>query len=87
MQTLAASELIQLLHDSEPRVQQAASLSLVTRGRASIEALLDGLQDPSAKVRAICALLLDHVADDRCVERVLLKLSVLILGGDSSVTD
>ena len=45
--------------------------ALAARGRAAIGALLGGLGHSDAKVRAACALLLDHVADDRCIEPLL----------------
>ncbi len=37
----------------------------------AIPALLAGLAHPNGKIRAACALLLDHVAADRCVEPLL----------------
>ncbi len=47
------------------------SNALAARGKAAIGALLEGLEHPDAKVRAACALLLDHVADDRCIGPLL----------------
>ena len=42
--------------------------TLLRRGKESVPALLAGLASESGKIRAACALLLDHVADDRCIE-------------------
>jgi len=47
------------------------SNALAARGKAAIGALLGGLTHPDPKVRAACALLLDHVADDRCIGPLL----------------
>jgi len=47
------------------------SNALAARGKAAIAALLGGLTHPDARVRATCALLLDHVADNRCVEPLI----------------
>ena len=43
------------------------SEALAARGKAAMGALLAGLAHPDAKVRAACALLLDHVADNSCI--------------------
>ena len=45
--------------------------ALAARGRAAMGALLGGLEHRDAKIRAACALLLDHIADDRCIEPLL----------------
>lgn len=47
------------------------SNALAARGKAAIAALLGGLAHPDARVRAACALLLDHVADNRCIEPLI----------------
>lgn len=46
----------------------AASGELARRGKTAMEALIGGMAHSDRKVRAACALLLDHVADDRCIE-------------------
>ncbi len=76
LDTLAPVQLVALLakhhFDGEaPPVSWAASNELAARGKAAIGALLAGLAHPDAKVRAACALLLDHVADNRCIEPLL----------------
>ena len=45
--------------------------ALAARGKPAMGALLDGLEHPDARVRAACALLLDHIADDRCIGPLL----------------
>jgi HEAT repeats len=44
---------------------------LNTRGPAMLDAVLRGLQHPHPQVRRWCAELLDHNADDRCIEPLL----------------
>ncbi len=68
IEALAASELVNLLDDREQAVTLAAADELVARGRVTLEALIAGLSAPGGKIRATCALLMDHLADDRCVE-------------------
>ena len=48
-----------------------ASKALAERRKAAMGALLGGLEHPDARVRAACALLLDHIADDGCVGPLL----------------
>ena len=69
---MASEELVALLAEHQfspdtPPVSWAASEALAARGKAAVEALLAGLTHTDAKVRAACALLLDHVADNRCI--------------------
>jgi HEAT repeat protein len=71
MDVLTSSQLVQLLHEAVGIVEQAATTTLIGRGSEAIDALLEGMKHPSAKVRAACALLLDHVADDRCIQPLL----------------
>ena len=71
MDVLTPEELVALLKSEAPYVHGTASERLVARGAASVAALMTGLAHPSRKMRATCALLLDHVADDRCVVPLL----------------
>jgi len=76
LDALAPEDLVALLVERSfdpktPPVSWAASEALATRGKAAIAALLTGLEHADAKVRATCALLLDHVADDRCIGPLL----------------
>lgn len=71
METLHGRDLVELLSAQEGLIAWAARDILVRRGRDSVPALLAGLSHPLGKIRASCALLLDHVADDRCVEPLL----------------
>lgn len=64
-------ELIAYLAGTEALTEWAATTILLERGAASVPALLEGLVHPKGKIRATCALLLDHVADDRCVAPLL----------------
>ena len=65
---LEPAQIAGLLHADVPFVHWAASEALMMRGAASVDALIAGLTHPDGKMRATCALLLDHVADDRCIE-------------------
>jgi len=56
---------------AEPGRAWETSNALAARGKEAMGALLGGLEHPDAKVRAACALLLDHIADDRCVGPLL----------------
>jgi HEAT repeat protein len=71
MEQRAGEELIGYLAVTEELAAWAATDILLERGAASVPALLAGLSHPEDKIRATCALLLDHVADDRCVEPLL----------------
>ncbi len=65
------SQLVELLGKTEGMIHWAATSKLIERGKAATDALLEGLKRPNAKIRATCALLLDHVADNRCIEPLL----------------
>lgn len=65
MGALNSEELVALL--AERHSDWEVSEALAARGKAAMGALLAGLAHLDAKVRATCALLLDHVADDRCI--------------------
>jgi HEAT repeat protein len=67
MDSLSPDQLVGLLSSVEPFVEWAATTSLLSRGKGSIPALVAGMKHTSAKIRATCALLLDHVADDTCI--------------------
>ncbi len=71
MDGVAPNQLVELLGKTEGRIHWAATSKLIERGKASTDALLEGLKHPNAKIRATCALLLDHVADNRCIEPLL----------------
>lgn len=66
---LAPEQLVARL--GEGGFSGAASGELVRRGKAAMEALIGGMAHSDRKIRATCALLLDHVADDRCIEPLL----------------
>ena len=66
-----SEQLLALLADQEPGVRWAAQSVLEARGTEALEAIVTGLQHTEKKVRGICALLLDHLADDRCIEPLI----------------
>jgi HEAT repeat protein len=68
MDTLDPCQLVELLGDDDFQVAGAASDALFTRGKAALDALIDGLKHVNGRVRASCALLMDHLGDDRCAE-------------------
>ena len=68
METREGSELVELRAETQGLTEWAATEVLLRRGRESVPTLLAGLSHRKGKIRATCALLLDHVADDRCVE-------------------
>lgn len=61
-------ELVDLLGGGDWETSRAAWHALFARGKATLDALVAGLSHPSGRVRADCALLMDHLGDDRCVE-------------------
>ncbi|MBV9863712.1 MAG: HEAT repeat domain-containing protein [Abitibacteriaceae bacterium] len=69
--SLPGSELVELLAKREGLLEWAAIDTLLKRGSASVPALIAGLSHHKGKIRSTCALLLDHVADDRCVEPLI----------------
>lgn len=48
------------------RVRDAARRRLVARGAAAVPTLIAGTAHPSARVRAACVELMDHLGDERC---------------------
>lgn len=68
MERLDSSRLVDLLGETEGQTEHAAITTLVERSRSAMPALLAGLKHANRKVRATCALLLDHIADDSCIE-------------------
>ena len=71
MEAMPSHQLVTLLQETEGKIEWAANATLVARGKEAIDALLEGMKHPNSKVRATSALLLDHVADDRCIEPLL----------------
>jgi HEAT repeat protein len=71
MDALSSHQVVALLQETEGKIEWAATSTLVARGKAAIDALLEGMKHSNSKVRATSALLLDHVADDRCIEPLL----------------
>jgi HEAT repeat protein len=73
LDTQTPAQLVALLTKSPfshemPPLSRLAYLQLEKQGKEALSALLDGLKHADGKVRPACALLLDHVADDRCIE-------------------
>jgi len=71
MEAREGGDLIEYLACTEGLIEWAATDTLLGRGKASVTALVAGLSHSNEKIRATCALLLDHVADDRCIEPLL----------------
>ncbi|MBV9852277.1 MAG: HEAT repeat domain-containing protein [Armatimonadetes bacterium] len=71
MDALTPAQLVALLESEEPHVHGTASDRLIARGPDAVESLMAGMAHPERKMRATCALLLDHVADDRCIAPLL----------------
>lgn len=68
MEAQEGRDLLPYLAYKEGLAEWAATDTLLRRGKASVPALLSGLTSNHGKIRSTCALLLDHVADDRCIE-------------------
>jgi len=71
LDSMAGQDLLPYLACGDGRVEMAATDVLLQRGSDSVSVFLQGLAHPTGKIRATCALLLDHVADDRCIEPLL----------------
>ncbi len=71
MDAMDGAALVERLSQTEGLIEWAATDTLLQRGSESVPALLTGLSHASGKIRATCALLLDHVADDRCISGLL----------------
>ena len=68
MDRLCAKQLVILLGDEDFPTTSAAYETLLAQGKPALDALIDGMNHSSGKVRASCALLMDHLGDDRCIE-------------------
>jgi HEAT repeat protein len=71
MEAQDGGELIPYLGCTDGLTAWAAADTLLQRGALAVPALIGGLSHPNGKLRATCALLLDHVADDRCIAPLL----------------
>lgn len=71
MNAMDGAVLVERLAQTQGLTEWAATDTLLRRGSESVPALLAGLSHASGKIRATCALLLDHVADDRCISGLL----------------
>src|SRR5262245_15009920 len=59
---------IERLGAREWPVRERAAAALRQAGGEAVEALVEGMAHPDWRVRRGCADLMDHLADDRCVE-------------------
>lgn len=66
-ETLETSKLLEHLDTSDWRIQEAVGRVVEARGAESVPFLVQGLSHRGWRVRRSCALLLDHLADHRCV--------------------
>lgn len=71
MQTTELKQWLEDLGAPDWRVREAAHGHLFAQGEAALETLLTGLAHPNWRVRKGCAALMDHLADERCVEPLL----------------
>ena len=65
---LTSAALVEILGNVDPDVTSVAADELVRRGKSALDALIAGLSHHSGKVRATSALLMDHLADNRCIK-------------------
>ena len=70
-----ARERVRALACSDPQAHWRAQLALMELGFDARDAAYDGLSSLDWRIRAGCAGYMDHFADDRCVERVILCMS------------
>src|SRR5206468_12236629 len=68
-------QLIERLGSADFAQAQAAAAALQSQGDAVLAALVAGLSHPNWRVRKECAGLMDHLADDRCIEPLCRALS------------
>lgn len=68
MAGMSSAELIEHLRATGSIEALAAWDTLMNRSKEALDALLNGLCHANGTVRAACALLRDHLGDDRCVE-------------------
>jgi HEAT repeat protein len=74
MHILTVEEQVRQLASKDSRMVSEATRALIQSGREVVPALLRGLTHTDGKIRASCALLLDHFADDRCIEPLLSRI-------------
>ena len=65
------SPTVELLGIPDWHIRSQASASLRNAGKEALNVLIAGLSHPNWRVRRECADLMDHLADDRCVEPLL----------------
>ena len=63
-----SGELVEFLGADEFEASLAATDILLKRGSETLDALLAGIRHSNGRIRASCALLMDHLGDDRCSE-------------------
>jgi HEAT repeat protein len=67
-ENLDPRQLIEPLGSKDFGVSQAAAEALFAKGASALDALIEGMTHPNWRVRKNCAGLMDHLADDRCIE-------------------
>ena len=65
------SQTVELLGIPDWHIRSQASATLRNAGKEALDVLIAGLSHPNWRVRKECADLMDHLADDRCVEPLL----------------
>jgi HEAT repeat protein len=80
LESLDSQRLVELLGEKDFARSQAAAAILFERGVSALDALVRGLSHPDWRVRKNCAGLMDHLADDRCIEPLRRVLNDPIVG-------
>lgn len=74
MQMRPTVQLVEWLGEDDFSTASASYNVLLERGQETLDALVTGLKHANGRVRASCALLMDHLGDDRCAEPLRLAL-------------
>lgn len=75
MQALDFTTYVEQLGAEDWQTRSHAFMLLQQQERDAVEALIEGTQHPNWRVRRGCADLMDHLADQRCVESLLRLLN------------
>lgn len=65
---LSLRQQIELLGSPDRNLRRETFYTLERQGQMILEATIEGLSHPNPKIRGDCADLMDHLADDRCIE-------------------
>lgn len=68
---LTFRQQIERLGSPDRDLRREAFKALERQGQVILDAAIEGLNHPNPKIRADCADLMDHLADDRCIEPLM----------------